>query len=112
MNRKNLKFQKIREANEMLEKRHFLKEQATPPPAVPATPPATATTPPAATNEPKKLTPEQEKSLKKTKNNVVSCSSDTDKTSPKEGPFEFENSQYFLRKGDPTKKTLDFWCKK
>lgn len=120
MNRSLLKLQKIKEANQSLEQRHLLKEQAPPPPpagapapptpAAPAPAPA-ATTPTTNPNEPKKLTPEQEKDLKSrlNKDEIKSCSLDK---GTKEGPYEYEGDKYFYRKGDPTKYTKDFWCKK
>jgi len=113
MNRSLLKLQKIKEANQSLEQRHLLKEQAPPPPPAPAgaPPPPAATTPPTNPNEPKKLTPEQEKDLKSrlNKDEIKSCSLDK---GTKEGPYEYEGDKYFYRKGDPAKYTKDFWCKK
>ena len=120
MNRSLLKLQKIKEANQSLEQRHLLKEQAPPPPPAPAgapPPPAPAgapapaatTPPPTNPNEPKKLTPEQEIDLKSRLKEIKSCSLDK---GTKEGPYEYEGEKYFYRKGDPTKYTKDFWCKK
>ena len=88
MNRNLLKLQKIKEANQSLENRYLIKEQAPPPPppaAAPSTPPPapapapiTTTPPPSDPNTPKKLTPEQEKDLKERlkKDEVMSCSLD------------------------------------
>lgn len=120
MNRSLLKLQKIKEANQSLEQRHLLKEQAPPPPpAAPPAAPAPSTPPPPAApapapvptnpNEPKKLTPEQEKDLKSRLKEIKSCSLDK---GAKEGPYVYGGEKYFYRKGDPTKYTKDFWCKK
>ena len=121
MNRNLLKLQKIKEANQSLENRYLIKEQAPPPPppaAAPSTPPPapapapiTTTPPPSDPNTPKKLTPEQEKDLKERlkKDEVMSCSLDK---GTKEGPYEYEDEKFFYRKGDAIKYTKDFWCKK
>jgi hypothetical protein len=118
MNRILLKLQKIKDANQSLENRYLIKEQAPPPAAAPVTPPppagSTAPVPPTQTsnpNTPKNLTPEQEKDLKERlkKDEVMSCSLDK---GTKEGPYEYEDKKFFYRKGDPVKYTKDFWCKK
>jgi hypothetical protein len=118
MNRILLKLQKIKDANQSLENRYLIKEQAPPPAAAPVTPPppagSPAPVPPTQTsnpNTPKNLTPEQEKDLKERlkKDEVMSCSLDK---GTKEGPYEYEDEKFFYRKGDPVKYTKDFWCKK
>ena len=108
MNRNILKLQKIKEANQSLENRHLLREQPAPPPPAPA---GTTPPPPSSSNVPKKLTPEQEKDLKDRlkKDEVMSCSLDK---GTKEGPYDYEGEKFFYRKGDTTKYTKDFWCKK
>ena len=123
MNRNILKLQKIKEANQSLENRYLLREQPAPPPpppapagtppppAVPPAPAASTPPPPSSSNVPKKLTPEQEKDLKDRlkKDEVMSCSLDK---GTKEGPYDYEGEKFFYRKGDTTKYTKDFWCKK
>ena len=120
MNRSLLKLQKIREANESLERRRLLREQVAPPPPPAAAPsPAAGITPissaapaPAANpNEPKELTKELKNSLEKALNDktVKICSSFKGDANEK---YELKGETYFLlKKGEPNK-TLDSWCLK